>query len=84
MDCTYVCKYLNKHYWICNVWNYIGSNQVFDESYPSITEDFIDDMFSKNESKDSDFAVKFYKRKMDARDTFEVLGHGKATLKYQS
>lgn len=39
---------------------------VFDESYPAITEDFIDDMFSKNESKDSDFAVKFFKRKMDA------------------
>lgn len=39
---------------------------VFDEVYPSITDNFIDNMFSKSESKDSDFAVKFYKRKMDA------------------
>jgi nitroreductase len=39
---------------------------VFDESYPKITEEFIDNMFSREESKDKDFAVKFYKRKMDA------------------
>ncbi|WP_326909905.1 nitroreductase family protein [Sedimentibacter sp. MB31-C6] len=39
---------------------------VFDESYPIITEEFIDNMFSRKESKDKDFAVKFYKRKMDA------------------
>lgn len=39
---------------------------VFDEVYPTITEEFIDNMFSKNEIKDKDFALKFYKRKMDA------------------
>lgn len=39
---------------------------VFDEIYPTITEEFINNMFSKKESKDSDFAIKFYKRKMDA------------------
>lgn len=39
---------------------------VFDESYPTITEEFINNMFAKEESKDKDFAVKFYKRKMDA------------------
>ncbi len=39
---------------------------VFDETYPVITEDFINNMFSKEESKDNNFAVKFYKRKMDA------------------
>ena len=39
---------------------------VFDETYPTITEDFINNMFSKEESKDKDFATKFYKRKMDA------------------
>ena len=39
---------------------------VFDEVYPTITEEFINDMFLKEESKDSEFAMKFYKRKMDA------------------
>ncbi|WP_313341034.1 nitroreductase family protein [Sedimentibacter sp.] len=39
---------------------------VFDEVYPVISEEFINNMFLKNESKDSDFAVKFYKRKIDA------------------
>ncbi len=39
---------------------------VFDEVYPTVTEEFINNMFSKNEIKDKDFAVKFYKRKMDA------------------
>ncbi len=39
---------------------------VFDETYPSITDKFIDDMFSKEESNDADFAKKFYKRKIDA------------------
>ncbi|WP_312811505.1 nitroreductase family protein [Sedimentibacter sp.] len=39
---------------------------VFDETYPTISEEFINNMFLKNESKDSDFAVKFYKRKIDA------------------
>ncbi len=39
---------------------------VFDEIYPTITEEFINNMFSKEESKDSEFAMKFYKRKMDA------------------
>ena len=39
---------------------------VFDEVYPTITEEFINDMFLKEESKDSEFAIKFYKRKMDA------------------
>ena len=39
---------------------------VFDEAYPSITDKFIDDMFSKEESKDVNFAKKFYKRKIDA------------------
>ena len=39
---------------------------VFDEVYPTVTEEFIDNMFSKNEIKDKDFALKFYKRKMDA------------------
>ncbi|MGD9678335.1 MAG: nitroreductase family protein [Vulcanibacillus sp.] len=42
------------------------SHVVFDESYPTITEEFIDNMFIKEESKDKDFATKFYKRKMDA------------------
>lgn len=39
---------------------------VFDEAYPTITEEFINNMFLKEESKDTDFAIKFYKRKMDA------------------
>ena len=39
---------------------------VFDEVYPTITEEFINNMFLKEESKDSEFAIKFYKRKMDA------------------
>lgn len=39
---------------------------VFDEVYPEITEDFIDNMFYNNEHKDANFAAKFYKRKMDA------------------
>jgi nitroreductase len=39
---------------------------VFDEVYPTVTEEFIKNMFSKSEIKDKDFAVKFYKRKMDA------------------
>lgn len=39
---------------------------VFDETYPSITNKFINNMFSKQESNDADFAKKFYKRKMDA------------------
>ena len=39
---------------------------VFDEIYPTITEEFINNMFLKEESKDSEFAMKFYKRKMDA------------------
>ena len=39
---------------------------IFDEIYPEITEDFINNMFAKNEIKDKDFAIKFYKRKMDA------------------
>lgn len=39
---------------------------VFDETYPSITDKFIDNMFSKQESNDADFAKRFYKRKMDA------------------
>ncbi|MGD9678312.1 MAG: nitroreductase family protein [Vulcanibacillus sp.] len=39
---------------------------VFDEIYPAITEEFINNMFANEESKDKDFAVKYYKRKMDA------------------
>ena len=39
---------------------------VFDEVYPTITEEFINNMFLKEEYKDSEFAMKFYKRKMDA------------------
>ncbi len=39
---------------------------VFDDVYPSIPKEFIDKMFSKEESDNSDFAVKFYKRKIDA------------------
>lgn len=39
---------------------------VFDEVYPLISEEFIDEMFSEEESGDSDFAIKFYKRKIDA------------------
>lgn len=39
---------------------------VFDETYPTIPEDFINNMFSTKESKDNDFAAKFYKRKMEA------------------
>lgn len=42
------------------------SHVVFDESYPTITEEFITNMFSQQEAKDSDFAIKFYRRKMDA------------------
>jgi len=42
------------------------SSVVFDEIYPTITEKFINNMCLKEESKDSDFALKFYKRKMDA------------------
>ncbi len=38
---------------------------VFDEVYPTITEEFINNMFLKEESKDSEFVMKFYKRKMD-------------------
>ncbi len=39
---------------------------VFDEAYPSVTDEFINNMFKKEESRDADFAWKFYKRKMDA------------------
>jgi nitroreductase len=39
---------------------------VFDETYPTITEKFINSMFLQEESKDKGFAEKFYKRKMDA------------------
>lgn len=39
---------------------------VFDEIYPPISEEFINNMFSKKEINDEDFGVKFYKRKMDA------------------
>ena len=39
---------------------------VFDETYPSITDKFINDMFSKEELNNADFSKKFYKRKMDA------------------
>lgn len=39
---------------------------VFDEIYPTITEEFINNMFLKEESKDSRFVMKFYKRKVDA------------------
>lgn len=42
------------------------SHVVFDEIYPTISEEFINNMFSKKEINDNDFAVKFYKRKMDA------------------
>ncbi|HHX11996.1 MAG TPA: nitroreductase [Clostridiales bacterium] len=42
------------------------SSVVFDEIYPTITDEFVNNMFSKEESKDKEFAVKFYKRKMDA------------------
>lgn len=39
---------------------------VFDECYPNLGEDFINDMFSNEESKDEDFAKKFYARKINA------------------
>lgn len=47
-------------------YRFYKSYVVFDETYPNITEEFADNMFSKEESKDKEFAVKFYKRKMDA------------------
>jgi FMN reductase (NADPH) len=39
---------------------------VFDEQYKKIDDDFIRGMFSEYQDEDSDFAKKFYKRKMDA------------------
>lgn len=39
---------------------------VFEETYPLITDDFINNMFLAEESKDKDFVKKFYARKMDA------------------
>jgi nitroreductase len=39
---------------------------VFDEVYPNINDDFINNMFSVEESKDEDFAKKFYARKINA------------------
>lgn len=39
---------------------------IFEETYPLITDDFINNMFLAEESKDKDFFKKFYARKMDA------------------
>ncbi len=54
---------------------------VFDEVYPEISEGFINNMFSKEEFKDSDFAVKFYKRKIDAPFFKEMLRSIKKYIK---
>ncbi|MDD2215442.1 MAG: nitroreductase family protein [Eubacteriales bacterium] len=39
---------------------------VFDEEYPKIDDNFINDMFYEKEKDTPDFAEKFYKRKMNA------------------
>ena len=54
---------------------------VYDEIYPTITDEFIDDMFLKEESKDKDFAMKFYKRKMDAPFFKEMIRSIKLNIK---
>ncbi len=54
---------------------------VFDEVYPEINNDFINEMFSEEEKKDKDFASKFYKRKMDAPFFKEMIQSIKIYLK---
>jgi len=39
---------------------------VFEDKYPDINEDFINKMFSSSDKNDSDFAKKFYARKINA------------------
>lgn len=39
---------------------------VFDEEYPTIKDDFINDMFSAEEAEDPNLAKNFYARKIDA------------------
>lgn len=39
---------------------------VFDEKYPEIHETFIDEMFAVRENDDTEFAEKFFKRKINA------------------
>lgn len=39
---------------------------IFEEEYPDITSDFIEEMFSEEEKGSPDFAEKFYARKIDA------------------
>ncbi len=41
-------------------------HMVFSETYPNIDEKFVTDMFSKKEESKSDFAQKFYSRKIEA------------------
>lgn len=39
---------------------------VFEEKYPEINDEFIEEMFAMKEFNDKEFALKFYERKMDA------------------
>lgn len=39
---------------------------VFEESYPEVETDFLEEMFSEREGENEDFAYKFYMRKKDA------------------
>ncbi len=46
---------------------------VFDEMYPEINDEFINDMFSKREMDDKEFANKFYARKINSPFFREML-----------
>ncbi|MFA9423175.1 MAG: nitroreductase family protein [Sedimentibacter sp.] len=46
---------------------------VFDEAYPKINNDFIDDMFASNEKSNFKFAEKFYARKKDSPFSKELI-----------
>ncbi len=54
---------------------------AFDEEYPKINNDFIDDMFSSNEKNNLEFAEKFYARKKDSPFSKELVRSIKHYLK---
>nr|WP_312576206.1 nitroreductase family protein [Sedimentibacter sp.] len=54
---------------------------VFDEIYPEINDEFINDMFSKSEMVDKEFANKFYARKINSSFFREMLRSIKLYLK---
>ena len=46
---------------------------VFDDKYPKISDDFINEMFSSSENGNPDFAKKFYARKINAHFFKEMM-----------